>query len=108
MIILFGLLGNYSCANNRELSHCWKSCGYHNERGSGVTAGGGAGGTVPRAAQRENQPTDRERRGVVKKRKRRGKGNKGRKERRKRKGKRRRKEKKKRERKERVSEIPSQ
>ncbi len=78
----------------------------------------------PEAAQRENQPTDREKRGVVKKRKRRGKEKTGRgerKERGKRKEKRRRekrrgkenKEGRKRERKgergkERFSEIPSQ
>ena len=45
------------------------------------------------AAQRENQPTDWDRQGVVKKRKRRGEVKKGKKERRKRKGKRKRKEK---------------
>ncbi len=60
---------------------------------SGVTAGGAVGHSAsPGAALRENQPTNQEKRGVVKKKKRRGKEKKGRrerKERRKRKGKRR-------------------
>ncbi len=51
----------------------------HVAKGSGVTAGGQGAQCPPDAAQRENQPTDQEKRGVVKKRKRRGMGKKGRK-----------------------------